>query len=116
MVPSLVRGLAFLLLVTTSAPIWAHEDLLRPSPRALAAADKDEPPPHADQAPLQRQPVKPVATDDDSPVYRKWWFWAVAAAVVGGTIAFGALTFTPADARPRACPTTSRLCFGDGRQ
>jgi hypothetical protein len=107
-----------LLVVTTTAPAstFAHEDLLKPSPRALAAADKDEPPPRLDQAPLERKPVKPVVADDDSPVYRKWWFWAVAAAVVGGTIAFGALTFTPAAAHPRACPPTTRLCFGDGRQ
>jgi len=111
---NLVRGIAFLLVVAVSAPLLAKENLLAPSPRALAAAD-DEPPPHVDRTTVRKAPVRPVMAADEVPVYKKWWFWAVTAAVVGGTIAFGALTFTPVEPRPSACPTTSVTCFGDGR-
>jgi hypothetical protein len=103
-----------LLALAISAPLLANESVLKPSPRALAAADGDEPPPHADPA-VKKAPPKPVAMADDVPVYKKWWFWVVTAAVVGGTVAFGALTFDAVQPRPTACPTTSRVCFGDGR-
>jgi hypothetical protein len=114
MAPTLARRIAFALVLVTSAPVLAHADLLKPSPRALAAADGDEPPPHVDPAKLRKPEPKKVELDD-SPVYKKWWFWVVTAAVVGGTIAYGALTFTPAEARPHACPPSTRVCFGDGR-
>ena len=104
-----------MLVVATSAPLLANERLLEPSPRALAAADSDEPPPHVDPSAVRKAPPKPVMAADDVPVYKKWWFWAVTAAVVGGTVALGALTFTPMEPRPRACPATSAVCFGDGR-
>jgi hypothetical protein len=112
---NLVRGIAFLLAVAMSAPLLANENLLAPSPRALAAADSDEPPPHVDPATVRKAPPRPVMAADEVPVYKKWWFWAVTAAVIGGTVAFGVLTFTPIDPHPRACPATARVCFGDGR-
>jgi hypothetical protein len=112
-----MRGTAFVLALAFCGPAFgkgAPVDLLRPSPRALAAAD--EPPPHVDPALIKKPPpTQVVVVADDTPVYKKWWFWAVAAAVVGGTAAFGALTFTPTEARPRACPPSTRVCFGDGR-
>jgi hypothetical protein len=116
MVLTVLRGTAFVLALAISVPAGAGEvrGRLQPSARALAAAD--EPPPHVDPAPIKRPPPTQVTTAaDDTPVYKKWWFWALTAAVIGGTVAFGALTFTPADPRPRACPPTTRLCFGDGR-
>jgi hypothetical protein len=108
-----MRGIAFLVAFAFSIPALANDSLLRPSPRALAAAD--EPPPHVDRPTVARPAARPAVALDDSPVYKKWWFWALTAAVVGGTIAFGALTFTPAEPRPRACPATTLACFGDGR-
>jgi hypothetical protein len=110
----MVRVTALVLALMFSASALANENLLRPSPRALAAAD-DDPPPHANSVTLRRPPPKPVVVEDDSPVYKKWWFWALTAAVVGGTVAYGALTFKAAEPRPRACPPTTRVCFGDGR-
>jgi hypothetical protein len=112
---TVMRGTAFVLALMFTAPAFGKgTDLLRPSPRALAAAD--EPPPHVDPALVKKPPpTQVVVAADDAPVYKKWWFWALTAAVIGGTVAFGALTFTPAEARPRACPPTTRVCFGDGR-
>jgi hypothetical protein len=115
-----MRGTAFVLALAISAPVLAQGgggrtgDLLRPSPRALAAAD--EPPPHVDPlAPKRPVPAQVVVQLDDAPVYKKWWFWVMTAAVIGGTVAFGALTFKPAEPHPRACPITTLVCFGDGR-
>ena len=113
--PTWIRRTAFLLVLSMSVPALAGDGVLKPSPRALAAADGDEPPAHVDPATVLKPAPKPVAAEDDTPVYKKWWFWALTAAVVGGTAAFGALTFTAAEARPRACPPSTRTCFGDGR-
>ena len=102
-----------LLTLAIGTPVLADGSVLRPSPRALAAAD--EPPAHVEPATVRQAPPKPVVAADDTSVYKKWWFWVVTAAVVGGTIAYGALSFTPAEPRPRACPPSTRVCFGDGR-
>jgi hypothetical protein len=112
---TVMRGTAFVVALVFSGPVFGKgADLLRPSARALAAAD--EPPPHVDPALVKKPPpTQVVVATDDTPVYKKWWFWALTAAVVGGTVAFGVLTFTPAEPRPRACPAATRVCFGDGR-
>jgi hypothetical protein len=97
----------------TAATARADSRLLHPSPRALAAAD-DEPPAHEDSRAVKPRPVK-AAPEDEAPVYKKWWFWALTAAVVGGTVLFGVTTFKPAQHLPTACPPTTVACFGDGR-
>jgi hypothetical protein len=98
----------------TTLPVYARPSpLLHPSPRALAQGD-DEPPLKRQGAPVVKQEPSRVVVDDP-PIYKKWWFWALTAAVVGGTVAFGALTFKSADPVPRACPPSTILCFGDGR-
>jgi hypothetical protein len=112
----MVRVTALVLALMISGSALAKENVLRPSARALAAASGgDDPPPHASAVTLRRPPPKAAVVEDDSPVYKKWWFWVLTAAVVGGTVAYGALTFKAAEPRPRACPPTTRVCFGDGR-
>jgi|tagenome__1003787_1003787.scaffolds.fasta_scaffold19787870_1 hypothetical protein len=109
-----IRGTALVLALALAEPALAADGVFRPSPRALAQGD--EPPPHANRGALkQATPKAVVVADEDAPVYKKWWFWAVTAAVVGATVAYGALSFKPAEARPRACPLSTRVCFGDGR-
>jgi hypothetical protein len=93
----------------------AESPLLHPSQRALAAAD-DEPPPYEDPRAVKKKPVqeaKPV--EDDTPSYKRWWFWALAAAVVGAVTIVGVTTFKPAPHAPQACAPGTITCFGDGR-
>jgi hypothetical protein len=97
----------------TAATARADGRVFHPSQRALAAAGDDEPPPHLDPKAVKPKPVKAVP-EDEAPVYKKWWFWAVTAAVVGGTVIFGVSTFKPAQHLPRACSPTAVVCFGDG--
>jgi hypothetical protein len=119
----MIRLTAFLVVLTfglsasAQGPVRVQvsDRLLRPSPRALAAATQDEPPPHAEPATLRRPEPKPEVVVDEAPVYKKWWFWALTAAVVGGTVAFGAATFEASRPRARACPPSTLVCFGDGR-
>lgn len=92
---------------------WAENHRLAPSERALAAAD-DEPPPR-DTRIVRRSTTATVAVADEAPVYKKWWFWALTAVVVGGTIAFGVATNEPPQHLPHACPPGTATCFGDGR-
>src|SRR4051794_341527 len=84
-----------------------------PSQRALAAAD-DEPPPRGAPT-VKRVTATPVTAVDEKPVYTKWWFWALTAAVVGGTIALGVATNEAPQHLPHACPAGTASCFGDGR-
>ena len=51
----------------------------------------------------------------DTPYYRKWWFWALSAAVVGGTVALGVWAVDPGTKPANACPAGVLVCFGDGR-
>ena len=105
-----------LALLAASTPAWARDSVLTPSPRTLAAAAPDEPPPYVDPAALRKAPPKVVAVvEEDVPVYKKWWFWVATAVVVGGTAAFGVLSFKKVDEPPKACPPSTRACFGDGR-
>lgn len=59
------------------------------------------------------QAVPPV--EDEVPAYKRWWFWALTAAVVGGTIALGALAIDPSTPQARGCTADALACFGDGR-
>jgi hypothetical protein len=93
----------------------ADSPLLHPSVRALAAADDDEPPPHQDPRAANKKEVKTTAPADEAPVYKRWWFWALTAAVVGGVAIVGISTFKPAPHVPMACQPGSITCFGDGR-
>jgi hypothetical protein len=88
---------------------------MHPSARALAMAGDDEPPPHEDPRAVKKQPVKVAGPAEEAPLYKKWWFWALTAAVVGGTVIFGVTTFKPAVHVPNACPVGTIACFGDGR-
>ena len=103
------------LMAWTGATARADGRLLHPSQRALAAAGDDEPPAHEDNPlKVKPHPVKAVP-EEEAPVYKKWWFWAITGAVVGGAVIFGAATFKPAQHLPMACPETVVACFGDGR-
>jgi hypothetical protein len=99
----------------TAATARADSRLFHPSARALAAAGDDEPPPHEDPLKVKPKPVKKAEPEEEAPVYKKWWFWALTAAVVGGTVIFGVSTFKPAQHLPAACPPMAVACFGDGR-
>jgi hypothetical protein len=52
---------------------------------------------------------------DEAPAYKKWWFWALSAVVVGGTIALGAWAAEPSTQPARGCDLGVLACFGDGR-
>jgi hypothetical protein len=111
-VAALVVGISFLCAGTIAR---ADSPLLHPSTRALAAADDEDPPPREDRRAVKKQPEKAVEAEDEAPVYKKWWFWALTAAVVGGTVIFGVATFKPADHPPKACMPGTVACFGDRR-
>lgn len=61
------------------------------------------------------RPVAKVTYVDEVPVYKKWWFWALTAAVIGGTVALGVWAADPSDTPARPCSAGTRVCFGDGR-
>jgi hypothetical protein len=111
-----IAGLLAAMMVWLAGTATARADspLLRPSQYALAAADDEDPPPREDPRALKKKPVEAVP-QDEKPIYKTWWFWALTAAVVGGTVAFGVSTFKPAAHLPNACPPTAVACFGDGR-
>jgi hypothetical protein len=98
-----------------ATPTGAPGPLFQPSARALAAADEEDPPPRDDPRLLQKKPDKEVVPQEETPIYKTWWFWALTAAVVGGTVVFGVSTFKPAEHFPHACPSNAVACFGDGR-
>src|SRR3954454_11929787 len=93
------------LMAGTAATARADNRLMHPSQRALAAAGDDEPPSHQDRRPAKVQPVTPVP-QEESPIYKKWWFWALTGAVVGGIVICGVATFKPTPHAPMACPET----------
>ena len=55
------------------------------------------------------------AAEVEAPIYKKWWFWVVAAAVVGGIVAVGVVVSQPAGASIHPCPTDVVGCYGEGR-
>lgn len=105
--------LGAVVLVMGRSEAWARQPVLAPSLGALAAADQDDPPPRGGVvAKKKAEPTEPV---EEKPVYKTWWFWALTAAVVGGTVIFGVATFKPTENAPLACVSGVVACFGDGR-
>ena len=113
MITRMVALLVGAVMLMAALPARADHPLLHPSARALAAADDDEPPPHQQQ--VVTKPVTPAVPPEETPVYKTWWFWALTAAVVGGTVIFGVATFKPTPHAPQACVPMAAACFGDGR-
>ncbi len=107
--------LAVLFALPATQTARADESLRLRLLRPLLLAPADEPPPRERLA-----VVRPVAAvqpkkDDDAPIYKQWWFWALTAAVVGGTVALGVAVIEPQGSRPRPCAPGLLTCFGDGR-
>src|SRR4051794_36708576 len=80
-----------------STTALARPNLLQPSARALAQGDD---PPVRRAAPVVKEEA-PRRGDADQPLYKKWWFWALTAAVVGGTVALGVATFDKTESLPK---------------
>jgi hypothetical protein len=110
----MVAGLIGVLISFSTLPVFARPNLLQPSPRALAQGDSEDPPLKRRETPVVKQEPEKVELDQP-PLYKKWWFWALTAAVVGGVVTVGVLSNQPAKSYPHACPVGSVLCFGDGR-
>jgi hypothetical protein len=114
----LVRATAAVALAQAQAPASPAP----PAPGAAPAPGPDNPPPtisevraqkeREEAARLQAEKQKP---QPDSPYYKKWWFWVLTAAVVGGTVALGAWAVEPSPQPARACSLGVIGCFGDGR-
>jgi tetratricopeptide (TPR) repeat protein len=63
-----------------------------PPPR-VTAPPPAAPPPATAAAPsaaLVAQPA-PVTSDEEAPIYKRWWFWAGAGAIVAGAVVAGVL-------------------------
>lgn len=105
---------ALVLAVGTGRPAHAGSVVLAPSLSALAAAD-DDPPPRGGREAVKKKAAEPEVPPEERPVYKTWWFWALTAAVVGGTIVLGVVTFKPSTNPPMACEVGVVACFGDGR-
>jgi hypothetical protein len=56
-----------------------------------------------------------VAPEDESPVYTKWWFWAITGAVVVGTVGLVVWASQPTDTPAKPCSAGTLVCFGEGR-
>jgi len=54
---------------------------------------------------LQQQPQS---------VFKTWWFWTLAGAVVTGTVVAGILATSDGDPVARGCEASVNTCFGDG--
>ncbi len=81
----------------------------------LVQADVDDPPPREETNPATPPPRQPKPIVDDArPFHKQWWFWALAAVVVGGTVAIGVATYSSDKKLPHPCPADT-VCFGDGR-
>ena len=102
------------------APAAQARDLVRAAARVALA---DEPPPTRSQKLAQEQREAEARAQSDqkhketveSPYYKKWWFWALTAAVIGGTVALGVWAVEPSAVPARACSPGVIGCFGDGR-
>lgn len=85
------------------------------------AADDDETPSALTGAPsavdeTEATAQKPVRMDEEeSSVFKTWWFWALTAAVIGGTVALGVWAAQPEEQPAGLCSPNVIACFGDGR-
>ena len=95
----------------------------KPADSATRQVDEETPaallpqpaPNPADEA-LAKAAAQPVEDDeDDGSVFKTWWFWALSAVVVGGTVALGVWAAQPDDKAAGLCSPTAIACFGDGR-
>ena len=59
--------------------------------------------------------TKPDPDDEEDSVFKKWWFWTLAAGIVGSTVALGVWAAQPEDSPARPCTAGALACFGDGR-
>lgn len=59
--------------------------------------------------------AKKNVDDEESSVFKTWWFWGLAAGVVASTVALGVWAAQPSDSPARACAAGVVACFGDGR-
>jgi hypothetical protein len=120
LVPVLVGLVAAqLLLGGVSRPASAAEDLVKATAALVLA---EEPPPTRSQLlEQQRKSDEEKARNkkpepDDRPVFKRWWFWALTGAVVGGTALLGVWAIKGSTQPAKACSPGSIGCFGDGRR
>jgi hypothetical protein len=118
----LVRATAAVALAQQAPP--AKPATPSPTTPAAPAADPgpDNPPPTISEvrAQKEREEAARLQAEKDkpepaSPYYKRWWFWVLTAAVVGGTVALGAWAVEPSPQPARACSLGVIGCFGDGR-
>jgi hypothetical protein len=102
------------------APAAQARDLVRAA--AMVALADDPPPTHSEKLAQQQREAEAQAKADEKtretvekPYYKKWWFWALTAAVIGGTVALGVWAVEPTTVPARACSPGVIGCFGDGR-
>jgi hypothetical protein len=90
-----------------------------PASSPTPAGDSDDPPPADDPGPVldaeADKKAVPVPEEERS-VFKTWWFWALTAAIVGGTVALGVAAADTVDPTARNCAPTVSACFGDGRE
>ena len=55
------------------------------------------------------------AVIDDTPAYKKVWFWVLTGVIIGGTVALGVWAAKPTTQPARSCMPGVLACFGDGR-
>jgi tetratricopeptide (TPR) repeat protein len=76
-----------------TAPVGTPRPAPQVTPAPPTSSPPAAPPPATAAAPaasLVAQPA-PVTRDDDTPIYKRWWFWAGAGAIVAGAIVTGVL-------------------------
>jgi hypothetical protein len=111
---------------TAAVALAAQEAPPTPTPTTPAAPPAapgpDNPPPTISEVRAQKErdeaarlQAEKEKSQPASPYYKKWWFWALTAVVVGGTVALGAWAVEPSPQPARACSVGVIGCFGDGR-
>jgi len=83
------------------------------TPNALKPGGLEQTPAAADEDIANA--AKKNVDDEEASVFKTWWFWGLAAGVVGSTVALGVWAAQPSDSPARPCATGVIACFGDGR-